>query len=110
MRESNVEGVAIHDVPESCVGGREVDGEALTGVHAGWVSSREMQLSGVPTPFSHAEGNTWGRVIASDLTTQRGHRPHARVESPCARTGRSLGRPMQMVHRAVSGRRDAEHR
>ena len=35
-RKSNIEGVAIHDGPESCVGVREGDGEALTGVRAGW--------------------------------------------------------------------------
>jgi hypothetical protein len=35
MRALYIEGVAIHDDPESCVGGREDDGEALTGAHAG---------------------------------------------------------------------------
>ena len=35
-RKSDIEGVAIHDGPESCVGVREGDGEALTGVRAGW--------------------------------------------------------------------------
>ncbi len=29
MKESYIEGVAIHDGPESCVGVREGDGEAL---------------------------------------------------------------------------------
>lgn len=36
MREFNIEGVAIHGGPESCVGVREGVGEALTGVHVGW--------------------------------------------------------------------------
>jgi hypothetical protein len=36
-----VEDVAGHDGPESCVGARDGGGEALTGVHAGRVSSRE---------------------------------------------------------------------
>jgi hypothetical protein len=36
-----VEDLADHDGPESCVGAREGGGEALTGVHAGRVSSRE---------------------------------------------------------------------
>ena len=31
-----VEGVAIHDGPESCVDAREGVGEVLTGVRAGW--------------------------------------------------------------------------
>ena len=35
MRELYIEGVAIHDGPESCVGVREGGGEALTGVRAG---------------------------------------------------------------------------
>ena len=36
MRVLYIEGVAIHGGPESCVRGREVAGEALTGVRAGW--------------------------------------------------------------------------
>jgi hypothetical protein len=35
MRTLYIEGVAIHDGPESCVGVREGADEALTGVHAG---------------------------------------------------------------------------
>ena len=35
MRELYIEGVAIHDDPESCVGVREGVGEALTGARAG---------------------------------------------------------------------------
>ncbi len=37
MKESDIEGVAIHGGPESCVGVREGVREALTGVHVGWV-------------------------------------------------------------------------
>ena len=44
MKESYVEGLAAHDGPESCVGVREDDGEALTGVRAGRVFSRETEL------------------------------------------------------------------
>jgi hypothetical protein len=35
MREFYIEGVATHDGPESCVGVREGEGEALTGVRVG---------------------------------------------------------------------------
>jgi len=35
MQESNIEGIANHDGPESCAGVREDGGEALTGVRAG---------------------------------------------------------------------------
>ena len=44
MREPYGEGVAIHTGPESCVDVREDGGEALTGVHAGRVLSRENQI------------------------------------------------------------------
>jgi len=41
MKESYVEGLATHSGPESCVAVREDRGEALTGVRAGRVLSRE---------------------------------------------------------------------
>jgi hypothetical protein len=44
-----VEDLANHDGPESCADVRKGGGEALTGVHAGRVSSREMLKSRVPT-------------------------------------------------------------
>ena len=47
MKEPYVEGVAIHDDPESCAVTRESAGEALTGAPAGWVLSREkLELQG----------------------------------------------------------------
>ena len=42
MKVQNVEGVAIHDGPESCVGAGNRTGEALTGERTGWVLSREI--------------------------------------------------------------------
>jgi len=42
MKESNIEGLANHDGPESCVVAREGKGEALTGESAGRVLSREI--------------------------------------------------------------------
>jgi hypothetical protein len=42
MQESYGEGIANHTGPESCVGVRKGDGEALTGVRAGRVLSREI--------------------------------------------------------------------
>ena len=44
MQEPYGEGVASHTGPESCVDDREDMGEALTGVHAGRVLSRENSL------------------------------------------------------------------
>ena len=44
MRESYVKGLAAHDGPESCGDAREGVVEALTGVRAGRVFSRERNL------------------------------------------------------------------
>jgi len=41
MEVSYSEGLASHTGPESCVGVRKDEGEALTGVRTGWVLSRE---------------------------------------------------------------------
>jgi len=97
MKESYIEGIANYDGPESCVLTREGEGEALTGVCAGWVLSREITLFRVPTPLSQAEGNTTTGVIASPWPTLRGRRPHARAESSCAGTGRSTDCPWRLV-------------
>ena len=43
MKESYVEGLATHDGPESCAAFWEERGEALTGVRAGRVLSRERR-------------------------------------------------------------------
>ncbi len=58
MRESYSEGLASHTGPESWAGARKGAGEALTGVHAGQVSSCEINRSGMPTLSPQAEGNT----------------------------------------------------
>ena len=42
MEELYGEGVASRTGPKSCGGGRKAMAEALTGVHAGGVLSREM--------------------------------------------------------------------
>jgi RNA-directed DNA polymerase len=58
MKESNIEGLATHDGPESCADAREGAREVLTGVRMGRVLSREIRQFGTPTPLSNAEGNT----------------------------------------------------
>ena len=45
MKESHVKGLAAHSGPESCGGVRKDIVEALTGVRAGRVFSRERQLT-----------------------------------------------------------------
>jgi hypothetical protein len=47
MKESDIEGIANHDGPESCVGVRKGAGEALTGVRAGQaIESRNHPVRG----------------------------------------------------------------
>lgn len=53
------------NVPESCVGHREVSGEALTGVSIGQPSSREITLIPRADAFHSAEGNSRVCAIAS---------------------------------------------
>ena len=52
------------NVPESCVGHREVSGEALTGVSVGQPLSRERTLIPSADAFHSAEGNSRRGVIA----------------------------------------------
>src|SRR5262249_42953585 len=73
MREPYGEDPASHPDPESCARTGDGAGEALTGAHAGPVSSCEIRSSGVPTRFSEAEGHTGGRAL--------GERPPDRAQS-----------------------------
>jgi hypothetical protein len=79
MKEPHIEGVATHDGSESCSDGREVGAEALTGVRAGTVLSREIKQSREPTLLIEAEGHTGSAVKA------RRHRPCAVVDPSHAR-------------------------
>lgn len=110
MEEPYIEGLATHGDPESCAAVREGRGEALTGARMGWVWSREINSTRVPTPFLEAEGNTEGAAIARHQPTGRGPRPHAHAELSCARNGRSLVCPSRMERRAASGRPEGRSR
>jgi hypothetical protein len=60
-----IEGIANHNVPESCAGTREGGGEALTGVRIGQLLSRENDfLSRTPT-----RALTW-KATQTDASTQ----------------------------------------
>jgi hypothetical protein len=85
MKESYGEGLATHAGPESCGATREDGDEALTGVHAGRVFSRES------------------KSLRGADAVRRGGRPHlvhrqremdadpARSETPCTRGNTSRG-------------------
>jgi len=76
MREPYGEGLAPHAGPESCVGAREGFGEALTGVHAGWVLSRERICIRGADPVGQ-----WGRRHGRARFGERPRRPRV-VEDP----------------------------
>jgi hypothetical protein len=100
MKESHREGVASHPVPESCAASRKAVREALTGAHAGGISSCEISRFGVLTSSTETEGHTDGSANASFQRTPRSQRPQACMETPCARTGRPQQRPSRFRERA----------
>ena len=77
MKESYVEGLAAHSGPESCVAVRKGRGEALTGVRAGRVLSRERNL----LRGADAVGGC-GRLHSAHRYREMRRDP-ARSETPC---------------------------
>jgi len=80
MQEPYVQGVAIQDGPESCVGVREDVGEALTGVRMGRVLSREIRL------VRGADA-----VIRSGRRYDRRHQRKAPIDPARSETPRTCG-------------------
>ncbi|HVQ39199.1 MAG TPA: hypothetical protein VMS31_16790 [Pyrinomonadaceae bacterium] len=76
MKESYVKGLANHDGPESCVGWSNPSGEALTGVRAGRVLSREKGHNRDADPLWE-----WGRQQLTDRFGKGRWYP-ARSETP----------------------------
>jgi RNA-directed DNA polymerase len=104
MRTPDIEGVATHGGPESCVGDPRGRSEALTGVRAGRAIEPRNHHFGVPTSSHEAEGHISGGDSASRRGTLRGLRTCACTESSCARTGRSHARPPRLIAgRAAQG-------
>jgi hypothetical protein len=89
MRVPHGEGLATHAGPESCAVAGNGGGEALTGGHAGRVSSRENTNSRGPRLSPDAEGHTGGAALARRSGLLRGHRPLACRHASCAGTGRA---------------------
>src|SRR5260370_25832635 len=104
MRESYTEGLATHSGPESCGAVREDSVEALTGVRAGRVFSRERSKVRDADAVGIAEGTTVAHRYREMPWVPRGRRPRARTETPRTRTGRSWVRPPRMERRDAAGR------
>jgi len=94
MKESYVEGLATHDGPESCGVARKGGAEALTGVRAGRVLSRERNLlrgadavggSGRPHP-AHRYREMQRDPARSETPSTYGNTSHGNREIPCSPT------------------------
>jgi hypothetical protein len=101
MKESYGEGPASRLGLESCTDSRKAVREALTEVHVGQVSSREMDGNQSADVVHNSEGKTSGSVKASERWTPRAHRPCACMETSRARTGIPRQRPTR--HSAWAG-------
>ena len=108
MRVPYSEGVANHTDPLSCVGHREVSGEALAGESIGQPLSRESRFQpGMPTPY-------WARKATWTDTISRGPIQSRVVRDPgmCRRSlngNREVSRATACAcTRSASGRRGAE--
>ena len=77
MKESYDEGLATHTGPESCVAAREGGDEALTGVRAGRVFSRERNLLRGADAVKES-----GRQYSTHRYREMRRNP-ARSETPC---------------------------
>jgi RNA-directed DNA polymerase len=91
MKESYGEGLATHTGPESCGAAREGGVEALTGVRAGWVFSRESTFlrgadavgeSGRPHSVHRNRKVRWSPA-RSETPSTYGNTPHENREIPC---------------------------
>src|ERR1700758_1269815 len=105
-----MKGKANHIGPESCAASREAGGEALTGVPAGEVSSRESPSVQDADAVRGAEGSTAGCVIASTKPILRGLRPWHAGETSCLGTGRSLAWPAPQGTGSALGRPEGRSR
>ncbi len=106
MKESYGEGVATHTGPESCGAAREGDAEALTGVRAGRVSSREIHApSRKRRPLRGADAVEVGGRPHSSRRYRETRRDPARSETPrtyasTAHGNREIPRPPADTHAA----------
>ncbi len=99
MKEPHRKGIANHSNPESCAGGGNIAGEALTGAHAGQVLSSEITSIGMPTSSPEGEGhavNSVQRELFSDVA-------ESETLSMCGNSMHGTGRPWKLPCRMAAG-------
>src|SRR6516165_10662130 len=87
MKEPHEKGVAIRSAPSFALGAAKCPAKRKQG--KGWAGYRASKIcnqgaDAVPT----AEGHTTSSDSTSCWSALRSLRPHARLETPCTRTGR----------------------
>src|SRR5258705_7333303 len=90
MKEPHEKGLAIHSAPSFALSAvkcpvKRKQGKRWAGYRASKICNQGADA--VPT----AEGHTSSNDIASCWAALRSRRPHARLETPCTRTGRPRG-------------------
>jgi hypothetical protein len=86
MKVRNIEGVATHNGPESCVGAGNCTGEALTEERAGRVLSREIH-----EPLWGADAVEVGGRPHPTRRQCEARRDPARSQTPCMRESTAFG-------------------
>lgn len=107
MQESYIEGLTTHDDPESCAGDRKVARRSIDRGRCRLGIELRNQNSRAPTLLTEAEGNIEPGGMVSPAKALRSRRPHACIETPCTRTGRSSVCPPMLTRRDESGRPEA---
>ncbi len=101
MKESYREGLASHSGPESCAGGGNIPGEALTGVHTGQLLSSESpspacrpdSLQGKATPEAPLNCEVPEDAAESKNLRMCGNSMHENREAPSVSRSDDLERP-----------------
>ena len=101
MKEPHEKGVAIRSAPSFALGAVKCPVKRKQGKR--WAGYRASKICNQGADaVTTAEGHTTSSAIASCWAALRSRRPHARLETPCTRTGR----PRRCLKRAHStGRR-----
>ena len=106
MQVPRIEGVAIHDGPESCAVPREGYGEALTGECIGQPLSRERRIVPGADAVRTAEGKMDGRASRERPADPAWSQTLACAHALCTGTGRSHGWPA--AHAPTGPHREGE--